>query len=232
MSEKLAKAAEDIADDDVIMEGYKNFFQGKGYFLTKYSALSDAKRKPPKFPTTSKGFAKKWMDAQWFVMTQRKYLLSLANFDEGKSITDSDYTKLKTAYDKWATGYLVVFYGEDARWACNLFVGEALQKAGHTSIMSGGKYLSAKQIWDGVNLKSVKKDNVQRGDIAAFGGSHVEIVTKVRRGQWFEDDEFCSRGAGRGSTGNGSERCDASFNNWFPGSSREINNENIKFFRP
>ena len=191
--------------------------------------LFGAKRKPPKFPPTSNDFSKKWNDSSWFVSTQRKYLLLLAGFDVGRSVRDSDYSSLKNAYDKWKLNYYVVFYGEDAIWSCNLFVGESLYRAGYKSIMSGGKYLSAKQIWNGEKLTSVKKDDVQRGDIAAFGGVHVEIVTNVRRGQWFEDDEFCSRGAGRGPTGNGDERCDAS--NWFSGS-REISNNDIKFFRP
>lgn len=122
---------------------------------------------------------------------------------------------------------MVVFYGADAIWSCNLFVGEALFMAGHTSVISGGKYLSAKQIWRGEKLKSVNRKDVQRGDIAAFDGIHVEIITKVVRGQWLNDDEFCSRGAGRGATGNGEERCDSAF-----GSSREIEDESIKFFRP
>jgi hypothetical protein len=229
MSERLAQAAEKIADDDVIMDSYKAFFDRKGYFLTKNNELFGARRKPPKFPSTSNDFAKKWNDSTWFVSTQRKYLLVLAGLDEKRNVKDSDHPTLKNAYDNWMSGYLVVFYGADAIWSCNLFVGESLYLAGYINIMSGGKYLSANQIWNGEKLKSVKKEDVQRGDIAAFGGTHVEIVTQVRRGQWFEDDEFCSRGAGRGSTGNGDERCDAS--NWLVGS-REINNKDIRFFRP
>lgn len=89
MSEKLAQAAEKIANDDVIMDGYKAFFQSKGYFLTKNTELSGAKRKPPAFPATSNGFARKWIDSNWFVSTQRKYLLILAGFDEDKIVRDS-----------------------------------------------------------------------------------------------------------------------------------------------
>ena len=33
MSENIAKAAEEIADDDIIMDSYKAFYQGKGYFF-------------------------------------------------------------------------------------------------------------------------------------------------------------------------------------------------------
>jgi len=229
MSEKVANAAERIANDEVIMDSYIAFYKGKGYFLTKNSELFGAKRKPPKFPAISNDFAKKWNDSTWFVSTQRKYLLLLAGLEGSRNVRDSDYSGLKSAYDKWESGYYVVFYGEDAKWSCNLFVGESLYLAGYTTIMSGGKYLSAKQIWNGEKLKSVKKEDVQRGDIAAFGGTHVEIVTKVRKGQWFEDDEFCSRGAGRGIVGNGDEICDAS--KWLSGS-REISNKDIRFFRP
>ncbi|OWP83638.1 hypothetical protein BWK59_09470 [Flavobacterium davisii] len=227
MSEKVAREAEKIANDSVIMNSYKDFYESKGYFLTKNGELANAKRKPLHFPSTPNGFSKKWMDSSWFVLTQRKYLLLLAQFDKDRKVTDADYYALKRAYDNWKSGYYVVFYGEDAKWSCNLFVGESLFMAGYT-ILSNGKYLSARQIWNGEKLKPVKKENVQIGDIAAFGGTHVEIVTQVRRGQLFEDDEFCSRGAGRGASGNGTEKCDAS--SW--ASSREINNDNIKFFRP
>ncbi|WP_444647838.1 hypothetical protein [Flavobacterium columnare] len=227
MSEKVAREAEKIANDQVIMNSYKDFYENKGYFLTKNSMLTGAKRKPLHFPSTSNGFSKKWMDSSWFVLTQRKYLLLLAKLDKDRKVTDSDYSTLKRAYDKWESGYYVVFYGEDAKWSCNLFAGEALFMAGY-NILFNGKYLSAKQVWNGEKLKFVKKQDVQRGDIAAFGGTHVEIVTQVRRGQLFEDDEFCSRGAGRGATGNGTEKCDA--DSWW--GSREIDNDNIKFFRP
>jgi hypothetical protein len=53
MSEKVANAAEKIANDEVIMDSYIAFFKGKGYFLTKNSELFGAKRKPLKFPATS-----------------------------------------------------------------------------------------------------------------------------------------------------------------------------------
>lgn len=230
MSEKIALAAEKIASDDIIMNSYKDFYRGKGYFLTKNEKIFGAKRKPPKFPATSVGFAKKWMNSEWFVLAQRKYLLFLAGLSENHIVKDSNFEKLKRAYEKWSLGYLVVFYGVDAKWTCNLFVGEALFESGYQDIMSGGKYLSAKQIWEGVKLRLVDKNDVQRGDIAAFGGTHVEIVTEVRRNQLFEEDEFCSRGTGRGFMAmmDGKEKCDAS--SWF--GSREINDENIKFFKP
>jgi len=228
----IAIKAKVLGEDEIMMKSYKDFYNQKGYFLTKNSRLIGAKRKPPRFPDNEKGFSKKWGDPNWFVITQKKYLLFLAGFSDQKIITDSLYSSLKSAYDDWNSKYFVVIYGasEASKWACNLFVGEALYLADKTQ-MSTGKYYSAKQIWNAEGgFKLVDKKDVQEGDIAAFGGHHVEIVTRVRRGQWFEDDEFCSRGAGRGSSGFGTERCDASFTNWFSGS-REINDENIKFLR-
>lgn len=64
--------------------------------------------------------------------------------------------------------------------------------------MNGQKYYSAKQIWEGSGgFKLINKKDLKRGDIAAFGGHHVEIVTKIERNNFFSDDEFCSRGVGR-----------------------------------
>lgn len=138
MSERIALAAEKIAKDERIMGGYREFYKGKGFFLTRNQNLFGAKGRPPKFPSTSNGFSKKWVDRNWFITSQRKYLLALAGFSENKNIRDSDYERIKEAYDKWTLGYLVVFYGTDAKWACNLFVGEALFESGYGYIMSGG----------------------------------------------------------------------------------------------
>jgi hypothetical protein len=49
------------------------------------------------------------------------------------------------------------------------------------------------------------------------------MVTKVNRGQKLFDDDFCSRGAGRGSSDFGTERCEGIF-----GNKREIDNKNIR----
>ena len=98
--------------------------------------------------------------------------------------------------------------------------------------MRGGKYLSARDIWDATgSLKKIDKtkDKVQPGDIVAFGGTHVEIVTKV------DGNSFCSIGAGRGGNPyniigykNGTEEC-----GWTPPGlqNRYIDNEKIRFRR-
>ena len=148
--------------------------------------------------------------------------------DQG-SVSIQKYGYFLRAYEEWNSKYIVVIYGLDRGWACNLFVGEALHLANKNTVIDG-KYLSAKQIWNGAGkLSLVAKKDVVPGNIAAFGGTHVEIVTKVTRSQSFFDDEFCSRGAGRGSSDFGTERCESNFNPL--AGSHEINNDNIRFFK-
>jgi hypothetical protein len=51
----LAKAAEDLAKDGLIMKSYDSFFNDKsGFILTKNGKLKGAIRRPPKFPSTAK----------------------------------------------------------------------------------------------------------------------------------------------------------------------------------
>lgn len=226
MSEKIALKAEDLGNDTKIMDSYRSFFKGNGFFLTKNGKLYGAKRKPPKFPSNAKELMSKWTNNDWFVTAQRNYLMFMAGIDKTSTIKASHYISLKSAYEKWGINYYVVDYGKDAKWACNLFVGETLHWAGVTQ-MNGSKYYSAKQIWEGSGgFKAVAKKDLKRGDVAAFGGHHVEIVTKVERNHYISDDDFCSRGAGRtvffGLLGGdfGTERC-----------GHEIDDEDVKFFR-
>jgi hypothetical protein len=203
------------------MNSFKDFYNSKAYFLTKNESLGIKGRnnKPAKFPTKAY-FVQTW---KTYRISQIQYILYLADLkkDEGNI---KNYDKIKRAYDRWPIEYFVIYYGADANWACNLFVGEALFGAGYKQ-MYGDKYYSTKQIWNAEGgFKIVDKKNVQRGDIAAFGGHHVEIVTKVNRGQKFFDDDFCSRGDGRGSSDFGTEKCEGIF-----GNSREINNDEIRF---
>ena len=225
MSEIIAQKASELAADSIIMNSYKDFYNGKGYFLTKNAALTGAKRKPPRFPDSSKGFSKKWIDSNWFVYSQRVYLLILARIDNTTPVKDSDYARIKEAYNKWDSGYYVVIYGGDVGWACNLFVGETLYWAGKSKVVDG-KYYSAKQIWSAQGgFKEVDKKNIERGDIVAFGGYHVEVVTRVtEKGIIFKDKvSFCSRGAGRGPIDIGTERCNDP--------QRQVSNNNVKFLR-
>ncbi|MBP1221984.1 hypothetical protein [Flavobacterium sp. 1355] len=216
---KIASAAEELGNDNNMMKSYKGFYNNKGYVLTKNSFLKDRSSKVSNFPVR-KNFLREWKNS--FTAAQKTYLLDLADLND-QQVTLMNYEKIKNANNKWPNGYYVVNYGKDAIWACNLFVGEALFMAGYKQI-NGGKYYSAKQIWNADGpFKIVDKKHVERGDIAAFGGIHVEIVTKVNRGQKLFDDDFCSRGAGRGSSDFGTERCEGIF-----GNKREIDNKNIR----
>jgi hypothetical protein len=218
--EKIASKAEELGNDPKMMKSYRDFYNNKGYVLTKNSFLKESSTKISKFPITAVAFLKKWDS---YTKAQRIYLLDLADLND-KQVTLKNYEKLKNANDKWPNGYFVVNYGKNAKWACNLFVGEALFMAGYKQ-MNGGKYYSAKDIWEAKGpFKLIDKKDVGRGDIVAFGGHHVEIVTKVNKGQSFFDDDFCSRGAGRGSSDFGTEKCEGIL-----GGDREIDDENIRF---
>jgi hypothetical protein len=227
---KIADKAEELADDQVIMNSYRDFFNMKGYYLTKNIGLekkaygNGSNIKPSKFPTQAV-FLETWNDKYKFTRTQKRYILYLAGGLNDREVNIQKYDTIKRGYERWPDGYYVIYYSADAKWACNLFVGETLFRAGYKQ-MNGDKYYSAKQIWNGEGgFKIVAKKDVARGDIVAFGGHHVEIVTKVNRGQRFNDDDFCARGAGRGSSDFGTEKCESIF-----GSSREIDNDDIRFF--
>jgi hypothetical protein len=218
--EKIASAAEKLGNDKDMMKSYRDFYNNKGYVLTTNKFLKGSP-KISKFPTTAVAFLKEWNS---YTNAQRAYLLDLADLND-KQVTLMNYEKFRNANNNlWPKGYSVVNYGKNAIWACNLFVGEALFMAGYKQI-NGIKYYSAKQIWNAEGpFKFVDKKDVGRGDIVAFGGIHVEIVTKVNKGQSFFDDDFCSRGAGRGSSDFGTEKCEGIF-----GGDREIDDENIRF---
>ena len=86
--------------------------------------------------------------------------------------------------------------GENAKWACNLFVGEALFMMGKPCLGTNKKYYSARDIWwnNYAKFTQVNKiEDIARGNIAAFDKTHVEIVTQVDQ----KKKTFCHRGAGR-----------------------------------
>jgi hypothetical protein len=219
--ERIARKAEELGNDPKMMKSYRDFYNNKGYFLTKNPDLKGSS-KISKFPTTATAFVKAWDS---YTNAQKKYLLDLADVKESQ-VNLMNYEKFRNANKNlWPNGYFVVYYSTDSIWACNLFIGEALFKAGYNFVNANNKYYSAKQIWNGEGpFKLVDKKDVKRGHIAAFGGHHVEIVTKVNKGQKFFDDDFCSRGAGRGSSDFGTEKCEG-----IVGSTREIDNEQVRF---
>jgi hypothetical protein len=218
--EKIAIAAEKLANDKNIMNSYRDFYNNKGYVLTTNISLKGSS-KIKNFPATAAVFLKKWDS---YTAAQKIYLLDLADLND-KQVTLMNYEKFRNANNKWSNQHYVVSYGKNAIWACNIFVGEALFGAGYNFLSANNKYYSAKQIWNAEGpFKIVDKKDVKRGHIAAFSGNHVEIVTKVNRGQTLFDDDFCSRGAGRGASDFGTERCEGIF-----GNRREIDNVEIRF---
>jgi len=224
MNSKIVQKAVELASDKILMDSYKDFYNGKGYFFTKNRLLDGASIKPVDFP--GKRNFKSYIKEK-FTEGQKAYLAAKSGVNLA-FIEEWDYDALAKVYNDWNSNYYSVFYGPKARWACNLFVGEAIYMAQITCLNSENKYYSAKQIWNGEGrFKLVKKKDVGPGCIAAFGGHHLEIVTKVTRNQTFCDDEFCSRGAGRGPSDFGTERCESNLNPF--GTSREINDENIRF---
>lgn len=220
--EKVAQKAELIAADPLYTKGFTAFRTNKGFFVSKNGKLSGAKGSPNGFPADSKNFVSFWKKLHG---TQRKFLLYLSGLDE-RYISQTSYNSIKKAHQEWKEGYYCVQYGINVKWACNIFVGECLNLA-DLDQLNGGKYYSAQQIWDEAGkFKEVDKKNVVRGDIAAFGGHHVEIMTKVNKSNYTRDD-FCSRGAGRGDSSDCQEKCDSYYFN----GNRTINNSNIKFLR-
>ncbi|MDR3060746.1 MAG: hypothetical protein LBU57_01375 [Dysgonamonadaceae bacterium] len=226
----ICEAAKKLANDETIINSYTNFdkkiqywvFSKNGNLLPKGQTL-----KPGTFPLRKEQFGNWW---KGLTDRQKRVLYSTLNKDNySQAISNKDYEKIKKVYDSWPLGYIAVYYGVEG-WSCNQFVGEALFMAGKT-VMSNGKYYSAKEIWEAKSpLVEIDKEKtkIKPGDIAAFGGTHVEIVTNV------DGNDFCSIGAGRGSeilfgiikSGNGVEVCGFEFYN-----SRYINSKNIKFRR-
>ena len=89
----------------------------KGIFLTTNTRLDGDKERPKMFSKSN--FESWWRELHY---SQRKYLLLKSGVEE----TDIKYETILKAYKKQDRKYYVVFYGLDARWACNLFVREAL----------------------------------------------------------------------------------------------------------
>ncbi len=108
---------------------------------------------------------------------------------------------------KWTNLY-PIFWGTEVGSSettniCNLFLGNALYLVGIEDLNGEKKYYSARQNWSG-NHSRLKE--VKRGAVAAFGGTHVEIVTQVYA-DWLGRNAFCSRGGYR--TPLGGEKCGA-----------------------
>jgi hypothetical protein len=224
----IVEAARKLANDNAIIKSYINFDEGKQYwiFTTNPNLLPSAQTlKPITFPSKRDQMNNWWKGLN---DRQKRVLYSHINKERyPERIADKDYDKIKAVYDNWPLKYTAVYYGVKG-WSCNQFVGETFFIAGK-NLIHNKKYYSAKDIWEAkYSLISVDKTKVQPGDIAAFGGTHVEIVTKV------DGNNFCSIGAGRGSSGwlglwsgDGVEVC-----GWEPvAKNRYINDNAIRFRR-
>lgn len=218
MTHTIVAAAERVANDKILIGTYEACENGdQEWIFSKNKLLKGAVPKPISFPAEKK-FNVWWQELK---PSAKQVLYTYANFwfRSFENISKSDFKDIKSAYDKWPSGYCAIYYGTQI-WACNLFVGESLYAYGR-NVLKNGKYYSAQEIWEGQSpFKKINKDKVVEGSIAGFnygnGVYHVEIVTSVNN----KKGSFCSRGAGRASQ-DGVERCGES--------ERKINNKIIQF---
>ncbi len=223
----LAVAAKQLGDDAVSMESYQHF-QGPGngdglapawgWFFSPNTALEAAAKKPAKFDS--------WAD--WHALSsptnrERTVIADLAGFDPAHGIpeTPTNLAKLKAAFAKWPDTKVAAFLrgNTEASNTCNVFLGDSLYMAGLAKMrVSEAKYFSAAEVFTGnPPFYEVSKAHVRPGDIAAFGGSHVEIVTSVTAG--LGGPTFCSRGGYRAPMGQ--EKC----------TGRVVSDSSIRFMR-
>lgn len=220
----IEAAARKLAFDTTIIDGYIKFDEGeRTWFFTYNASMKGATSRPRTYPNNKTQFNSWW---KGLYQTQRKVIYNFGKFwwTNIEKISADNYDDIKKAYDAWPLNCYATDYGVEGT-SCNLFVGEALHLHGR-KVMRSGKYYSAHDIWEGIDpYRQVSKDKVKPGHIAAFGGTHVEIVTQVNH----KANTFCSIGAGRGDgsllrSGDGIEVC-----GWQVWNSRYIDAQNIKF---
>jgi hypothetical protein len=226
----LAQASEKLAGITDVMyhyDKYQNYHQR--WFLSHNPHLLASARKPGKFET--------WEHWDEFNIRQKFFILDLTGISENGLVRNKEtLAKLIAGYKsgwKWTNLY-PIFWGTEVGSSettntCNLFLGDAMYLAGIENLNSERKYYSARQIWNGNHprLKEVKeKKQLKRGDVAAFGGTHVEIVTRVYS-DWLRRDAFCSRGGYR--TPLGGEKCGSEMLRFWA-SDRLVDEDTIRFF--
>lgn len=230
-SADIAAAAEKLGGNSVVMDHYWKFQTGVfGWFFSPNPKLTSATSRPGKLDS--------WNSWDALSTNQRQTLSDLAGFSSSTIIqqNNTDLQKLKDAITSWPSGYYSVFWSipagsNEETYTCNIFVGDVLHLAGKSTMTGEKKYYSAKQIYDAVTpFKKVEKADVVRGNIAAFGGTHLEIVTKVYDEEDFWGSGttrvFCSRGGGRGSEDEmGTEKCGTAYFE----RDREVNDDGINF---
>lgn len=225
----LASSAERLGSDGLVMEGYSKFQnKERGWFFSPNPNLVSATPSP-------KRTIDNWSDWKNLHWKQQRVLANIMGEPNEKiEKTDSNLEKVVEALKIWRRNLYAVFWsipdGYDTEaYTCNIFVGDSLYLCGKNIINSENKYYSAKQIYNAIEpFALVNKKNVKRGNIVAFSGVHLEIVTKVYTEEnWFSADEkvFCSRGGGRASSEMGTEKCGTA---WFE-TDRRINVDDIHF---
>jgi hypothetical protein len=223
----LATAAEALGDDTLAMESYRHFQDDDGFgdslaptwgwFFSPNNFLLGSITRPAKFDS--------WGDWDAMKYQAQRVLVNLADIPQGdigiaNFKTPGRLETLQTSYALWPESRVAVFQHGDSEPTntCNIFLGDALFLAGFGYVMhfSGlrlkdGKYFSAKEVWEASAPKRggvfppfvpVNKQDIARGDIVAFHGNHVEIVTHVSP---VPEVTFCSRGGYRQPMGQ--EKC-------------------------
>jgi hypothetical protein len=226
---EVAEKAEQLGKETLTMKSYQQFEAGAWtWFFSPNNKLDGAKGRPGKLTS--------WADFRNLLRTgsaQARVISDLAGLNSNR-LTEKDWKALKAAYDLWPPTRYATFWSTDSNRAylCNVFVGDVLFLANKPRIREGGKYWSAEHLYKGKVPRTYQVDakDVSRGDIASWEFNptthHMEIITSVDRPSWFGDDNFCSRGAGRGED-QGEERCDSSWGD----ETRELHLSNLKVFR-
>lgn len=226
---QLALKAATLADYTLLIETYKEWNKKHIKFVfTTNPNLSERITKPSYFPTDKLKFMDYWKNK---LLWEKREILCFLSGKSDLSIGEHSYQAIKDAFNKWPSNYYGLVYGHNYAWTCNMFVGEALYLMGRNIINANGHYYSAMQMYTGEGPFEIiekrdlnKKVLISIGDIACMdGGGHVEIVTQVNINSYFDDD-FCSRGGGRGPD-DGQVRCESLI------TSREIDNSSIRFAR-
>ena len=227
---QLAIKAVVLAGYTTLLDTYDKWHKKEiSFIFTTNPNLAHKIAKPSYFPDDKLKFMDYWTNK--LIWEKRAILCYFAGRSE-LSIGEHSYKDIKEAFNKWPSNYYGLIYGHEYAWTCNLFLGEALYLMGRNITNASGNYYSASQIYYGEGpfeiiekRDSNKKVLVSVGDIACMlGGKHVEIVTQVNINSFYDDD-FCSRGGGRGEGDDGKERCES------VRTSREIDNSSIRFAR-
>jgi hypothetical protein len=225
---EVAEKAELLGKEELTMKSYQQFQDGSwNWFFSPNKELAGSKARPGKLNS--------WEDFKNLLKLghqQAKVIADLAGLPSDR-LSEKHWAALKAAYDLWPPTRYAIFQssGSSQAYLCNVFVGDVLFLAKKSRMRDGGKYWSAEHLYKGKVPRTVqvKADEVSRGDVASWEFSatthHMEIITSVDR-PWIGDDNFCSRGAGRGD-GQGEEKCDNSWGN----ETRELNQSNLKVFR-